>query len=116
MTAGPGGTRGAMEIHGGKLPASFKPGRYKVYYVVRIEAADGAKPDAAAFSARVHDGPLGKYISERLVKVSETAAGYRSYLVGTMELGSYSRLWMGHPNNEAVKSVWLDRAILVPVK
>ncbi|NOS69017.1 MAG: DUF4838 domain-containing protein [Verrucomicrobia bacterium] len=116
MTAGPGGTRGAMEIHGGKLPASFKPGRYKVYYVVRIEAADGAKPDAAAFSARVHDGPLGKYISERLIKVSETAAGYHSYLVGTMELSSYSRLWMGHPNNEAVKSVWLDRAILVPVK
>ena len=116
MTAGPNGARGAMEIHGGKLPSQFKPGRYKVYYVARIEMVGGAKPDAPAFSARLHDGPLGKYIAERVVKVSETAAGYRSYLVGTVELGTYSRLWMGHAHDDAVKTVWLDRVILVPTK
>jgi len=116
MTAGPNGVRGAMEIHGGKLPAAFKPGRYKVYYVSRVEVSDPAKLDATAFSARVHDGPSGKYIAERAVKVSEIAPGYRSYLVGTVELSSYSRLWMGHAHDDAVKSVWLDRVILVPVK
>ncbi len=116
MTAGPNGARGAIEIHGGKFPAAFKPGRYKVYYVARIEVADPAKPQATAFSARVHDGPSGKYIAERAVKVSETAPGYRSYLVGTMELGQYTRLWMGHAHDDAVKTVWLDRAVLVPVK
>ncbi|MSU58912.1 MAG: DUF4838 domain-containing protein [Pedosphaera sp.] len=116
MTAGPNGARGAMELHGGKLPAAFKPGRYKVYYVARVEAADRAKSNAPAFSARIHDGPAGKYIAERTVRVSETASDYRSYLVGTVELNSYSRLWMGHAHDEAVKWVWFDRAILVPVK
>lgn len=116
MIAGPGSTRGAFEIHGGKLPAGFKPGRYKVYYVARVEVADPAKANATAFQARVHDGPSGKYICERAVKVAELSPGYHSYLVGTMQLGQYTRLWMGHSHNDAVKTVWFDRAILVPVK
>jgi len=116
MIAGPGGARGAMELHGGRLPASFKPGHYKVYYVARIEAADGAQADAPAFSVRIHDGPSGKYIAERTIKVSEAASGYRSFLVGPVELGSYARLWMGHAHDDAVKAVWFDRVILVPVK
>lgn len=116
MIAGAGSARGAIEIHGGKFPASFKPGRYQVYYVARVEVSDPAKSQATAFSARVHDGPKGKYIAERAVKVSDVSPGYHSYLVGTMELGPYTRLWMGHSHDEAVKTVWFDRAILVPVK
>ena len=116
MLAGPNGSKGAMEIHSGKLPAAFQPGRYQVYYVVRIEVTGDAKPEAPAFSARIHDGPTGKYIAERMIKISEAAAGYRSYLVGTVELSSFSRLWMGHAHDDAVKKVWLDRVILVPVK
>jgi hypothetical protein len=116
MIAGPNGSRGAMEIHGGKLAASFRPGRYKVYYVARVEVADATKSKATAFSARVHDGPSGKYIAERAVEVSETAQGYRSYLVGTMEVGPYTRLWMGHAHDDAVKSVAFDRVVLVPVR
>lgn len=116
MVASPSGARGAMEIHGGRLPAAFKPGRYKVFYVVRAELADPTKSGAPVFSARVHDGPTGKYIAERAVKVSEISPGYRTYLVGTMELGRYTRLWMGHSHDDAVKTVWFDRVILVPVK
>ena len=114
MIAGPNGARGAMELHGGKLPRGFKPGRYKVYYSVRIEAADGAGANAPAFSGRIHDGPLGKYIAERIVKVGETAPGYRSYRIGTVDLNPYSRLWMGHAHDDTVKTVWFDRVILVP--
>ena len=116
MIAGPNGARGAMELHGAKLPRGFKPGRYKVYYVARVEVADAAKTKATAFNARVHDGPSGKYIADRAIKISETAPGYRSYLVGTMELGTYTRLWMGHAHDDAVRTVWFDRAILVPVR
>ncbi len=116
MIAGPNGARGAMELHGAKLPRGFKPGRYQVYYVVRVEAAPDAGAGAPAFSGRIHDGPLGKYIAERTVKVSETMPGYRSYPIGTVDLNSYSRLWMGHSHDDAVKTVWFDRAYLVPVK
>jgi len=115
MIAGPNGARGAMELHSGKLPRGFKPGRYQVYYVVRVEAADGVGATAPAFSGRIHDGPLGKYIAERIVKVGETAPGYRSYLIGTVDLSWYSRLWMGHAHDDTVKTVWFDRAFLVPV-
>lgn len=116
MTAGPGSARGAMEFHGAKLARSFKPGRYKIYYVARVETTADAKGSATAFQARIHDGPLGKYVAERGIKVSEAGKDYRAHLVGTVDLSSYSRLWMGHASNPAVKAVWLDRVVLVPVK
>jgi hypothetical protein len=105
-----------MELHGGRLPRSVKPGRYRVYYVARVEVADGVKADASAFSARIYDGPSGKYIAERMVSASEVASGYHPHLVGTVELNAYSRLWMGHARDEGVKAVWFDRAFLIPVK
>ena len=88
----------------------------KASLLVTYQVVDPAKANATAFQARVHDGPSGKYICERAVKVAELSPGYHSYLVGTMELGQYTRLWMGHSHNDAVKTVWFDRAILVPVK
>ena len=116
MVAGPNGARGAMEIHGAKLPQTVRPGRYQIYYVVRVELADGVRPDAPAFSARIFDHLAAKYVADRLVTVAETTPGYRSYLVGTIEVHPYSRLWMGHAHDDAVKAVWFDRAFLVPVK
>jgi hypothetical protein len=116
MIAGPNGARGAMEIHGAKLPRTVRPGRYQVYYVARVEPADGARPDAPAFSARIFDHLAARYVADRLVTIAETAPGYRTYLVGTIEVHQYSRLWMGHAHDDAVKAVWFDRAFLVPVK
>lgn len=116
MIAGPSGSRGAMELHGARLARDFKPGRYKVYYVARVEVADGVKADAPVFNARIHDGPSGKYVADRMVKMAETSPGYRSYFVGTIKLNSHSRLWMGHAHDDAVKAVWFDRAFLVPVR
>jgi hypothetical protein len=116
MVAGPGGARGAMEIHGGRMPRAFRAGRYEVYFVTRIEQTEGAKADVPAFQMRIHDPLSGKYIADRVVKTSETDAGYRCYSVGTVDLNTYSRLWMGHAHEEAVKVVWFDRAFLVPVR
>ena len=116
MIAGTNGARGALEIHGALLPRTFRPGRYKVYYVARVETANDARPDAPVFSARIFDSLSANYVAERLVTVAEASPGYRSYLVGTIELNSYSRLWMGHAHDDAVKAVWFDRAFLVPVK
>jgi hypothetical protein len=113
MVAGPKGARGAMEIHGAQLLEGARPGRYAIYCVVRVEA-EGAAADAPAFQARVFDHLESRYVAERVVKVAETAPGYHSYLVGTVDLNPYSRLWMGHAHDDAVKTVWLDRAILVP--
>jgi hypothetical protein len=113
MTAGPDGARGAMEIHGALLPRSLRSGRYKLYHVARIETADGARPDAPAFSARVFDSLSSRYIAERKVTIADTKPGYASYLVGTIDLNPYVRLWLGHAHDKAVKAVWFDRAFLV---
>ena len=113
MTAGPGGARGALEIHGALLPRKLRSGRYKLYYVVRTDASQGARPEAPAFSARVFDSLAGRYVAERTVSVADSRPGYRSYLVGTIELNPYVRLWLGHAHDEAVQAVWFDRAFLV---
>jgi hypothetical protein len=113
MTAGPGSARGAMEIHGASLPRSLRSGRYKLYYVVSTEASQGARPEGPAFSARIFDPLAGRYVAERTVTVAESKPGYRSYLVGTIELNPYVRLWLGHAHDEAVQAVWFDRAFLV---
>jgi hypothetical protein len=102
-----------MEIHGALLPRTLRPGRYKVYYVARIETADGARPEAPAFSARVFDSLSSRYVAERTVTVGESSPGYRSYLVGTVDLNPYVRLWLGHSHDEAVRAVWFDRLFLV---
>ncbi len=116
MVAGPNGARGAMEIHGARLPTDFRPGRYTVYYVVRVETSDGAAADAPAMSARIFDHCLAKYVADRTVTVGETSPGYHSYLVGTVELNPHSRLWLGHAHDDAVTAVWFDHALLVPVR
>jgi hypothetical protein len=115
MTAGAGSARGAMEIHGASLPRGFRSGRYKLYYVVRTEASAGARPEAPAFSTRIFDPLAGRYVAERMVTIADCSPGYRSYLVGTIELNPYVRLWLGHAHDEAAKAVWFDRALLVRV-
>ena len=114
MAAGAGSARGALEIHGGSLPQNLRSGRYKLYYVVRIEASEGVRPKAPAFSARVFDSLAGRYVAERMVTAGEVTPGYHSYLVGTIDLNPYIRLWLGHTHDDAVKAVWFDRAFLVP--
>jgi len=116
MVAGPDGARGAIEIHGARLPKAFCPGRYAVYYVVRTEFAPGSSPETPAFLGRIHDPLLGKYVADRIVKASEIGPGYHSFLIGTVNLNRYSRLWMGHAHDQKVNAVWFDRALLVPVK
>jgi hypothetical protein len=116
MVAGPNGARGAMELHGALLPRTIRAGRYRVYYVARVQTAEGASPETPAFVARILDHLSGKYVAERTVSVGEAASGYRSYLVGTVNLHAYVRLWMGHAYSDGVKAVWFDRVFLVPVK
>lgn len=115
MNAGPGSARGAMEIHTASLPRGFRPGRYQVYFVARVETGENPAAGGNAFQCRVFDASAAKNVVDRMVKVSETGPGYRSYLAGTVDVNSYSRLWLGHAHNPAVKAVWLDRLFLVPV-
>ena len=116
MTAGPGNARGAMELHTASLPRPFRPGRYQVYYVARVETMDNPRGEVPAFQCRIFDAPSAKYVAERMVKVSETGPGYRSHLLGTVDLNSHSRIWLGHAHHQAVQAVWFDRLFLVPVK
>jgi len=115
MIAGTNGARGALEIHGARLPAKVRAGRYELYYVVKVEAQAGVRPDAPAFSARVYDNLASKYVADRMVTVAETKPGYNAYRVGTIELNPYIRLWLGHAQNAAVTAVWFDRAVLTAV-
>ena len=82
-------------------------------HVAPIETVAGARPKVPAFTARVFDHLSGRYVAEPTVTVAETKPGYASYLVGTMNLNPYERLWMGHAHDEAGKAVWFDRAFLV---
>lgn len=114
MIAGTNGARGALEIHGAKLPAKVRSGRYDLYYIVKVETQADARPDASAFSARVYDHLASKYVADRMVTIAETKPGYHAYRVGTIDLNPYIRLWLGHAQNPTVQSVWFDQAVLVP--
>lgn len=108
-------TRGMLMMYGSQLPPEFRPGRYQVYFVIRVEAADGAPADAGAFQMRIVNAMSDVAGVDRFIKIGETSNDYRAYLAGTVELQPSAWFWLFHSRNKAAKAVWFDRLFLVPV-
>jgi hypothetical protein len=100
-----------------RLPARARSGKWQVYVVARAEA-EGASPDraTAAFTAGVYDGGARVNRAERSVSLGEAGAGYRSYLLGTVDLNAGQYLWVAPTANTNVRAVWVDRVYFVPAK
>jgi hypothetical protein len=115
MVAGAGGARGATEMYGAQLPKSVTPGRYRFYVVARADVAPGTPSWTVAFRGRVADNLRAGYTADRSVRVEELGSGYRAYLIGTVDIHPWVRLWFGHEHQPGVQTVWFDRILLVPV-
>lgn len=101
----------AFQLSTAKMPASVLKGRWKVYLVARVDP--GADPASAAFTAGLYDRAT-QAISGRVEITSQQAgAGYRSYLLGSMELGAQAYLWAAPSGGGLTKGVWVDRVVLV---
>ncbi|MFO0925897.1 MAG: hypothetical protein U0736_02530 [Gemmataceae bacterium] len=98
------------------FPPAARAGRWKVYAVVRVESADEAAPEALAFTAGVYDEAARASRGEVAVKLRDAAAGYRSYLLGTVDLRAEQIVWAAPPAGRGVKAVWVDRVYLLPAK
>lgn len=106
----------AFRIAGNTISTKAYAGKWKVYVVARVETATQSAPDAAAFSAGVHDNKTQASLAELKVTVGEAGEGYRSHLLGTVELNPDRDIWVAPSGNQAVKNIYIDRAYLVPAK
>lgn len=106
----------AFLIPPGRLPEKARRGRWQVYVVARVEPGAGVKPTLSAFSAGVYDGKAKKSLASVSVNLGDANDGYRSHLLGTVEMNPDCEIFVAPPGDGAVKSVWVDRIFLVPVK
>ncbi|MDB6028931.1 MAG: hypothetical protein JWM68_5154, partial [Verrucomicrobiales bacterium] len=106
----------AFRISGSSLPAKVRSGKWNVYVVVRAKKAGTAAPDSIAFHAGVYDNQRKSYPADFKAKLSDVDKDYRSYLVGEVEFNRDRDIYVSPASNPGVKSIWVDRVYLVPVK
>ena len=99
---------------GSRLPEKAQRGRWDVYAVVRIERGTEAKPEALAFSAGVYDEQARKSLASLSVPPAQAGEGYRSHLIGTVEMNPGCAIYVAPGANDSVRAVWVDRVFLVP--
>ncbi|HOX57360.1 MAG TPA: DUF4838 domain-containing protein [Candidatus Paceibacterota bacterium] len=104
----------AFRIPGKALPLKARTGKWKVYAVVRVEREPGVTSHGIAFGAGVYDNQTRTYPADLKVLLNETVAGYRSYLVGTVENNVNRDIWVAPAGNKAVKAIYVDRIFLTP--
>ncbi len=104
----------AFRISGGNLPARAFHGKWKLYVIARVEDGNKSTPESVAFSAGVYDNKTRASVAGLKVKVGEAGSGYRSHLVGTVQLDPGRDIWVAPSKSGAVKDIYIDRAYLVP--
>lgn len=106
----------AFRIPGSKLPDKAQRGRWQVYAVIRVEKAADSQGGTSAFGAGVYDTKAKSYPADFKATVGETGEGYRSYLLGTVEMSPDRDIYVAPSGNASVKAVWVDRVYLVPAR
>ncbi|MES2458972.1 MAG: DUF4838 domain-containing protein [Armatimonadota bacterium] len=110
-------TEWAFQIPVSRLPKTAQTGRWKVYVTARVEIKPGAadaKNAGAAFHAGIWDKRTATQSAFVAVPAAGTTAGYRSYLIGTVQTSADQYIWVSPTANPAIDSVWIDRVYLVP--
>ena len=103
----------AFRISAAKIPKS-PTGAWKVYVVVRVEQATGAKLDSVAFAAGVYDNAAKNYLADTKFRAREVSGNYRRYLIGTFAPEPGRDIFVAPAGNPDVNAIWVDRVILVP--
>ncbi|MDW8290415.1 MAG: DUF4838 domain-containing protein [Armatimonadota bacterium] len=111
------------------LPPRAQKGKWKVYVVVRVDKKAGVDPQREAFGTGVWDTERRVSAAEVRVRIADTdEKGYRSFLVGTVELHPKMYIWVCppaagiggtvhvSPEEANVRAVWVDRVYLVPAE
>lgn len=106
----------AFQVPADRLPARVRTGKWQVYIVVRVARAAVADAGALAFTAGVYDAGASASRGEIAVNVGQAPDGYRSYLLGTVDMNKDIYVWAAPPANDAVQSVWVDRVFFVPAR
>ena len=104
----------AFRIAGSDIPARAYHGKWKVYAVARVDKGEKSAPESVAFSAGVHDNRTQSSVADLQVKLSDVCPGYRSYLVGAVELNPERDIWVAPSKSGATKDIYIDRIYLVP--
>ena len=109
-------TNRAFRIFGSRLPAATLGKRWNIFFVARVDKTAKAAANDAAFRAGVNDDKSKKHPVDFTVRIGETGNGYRSFLIGTVEMNRDRDIWAEPPGSESVQAVWIDRVILVPAR
>lgn len=99
-----------------RLPARARKGKWDVYAIVRVEKTPGsADPSSLAFTAGIYDTAASSSRGDIAVTLAQASRdGYKSYLVGTVDLNDGQYVWVAPPARPGVRAVWVDRVYLVP--
>jgi hypothetical protein len=106
----------ACAFVGGSLPEKVRTGRWQVYAVVCVESSPGVKSDAVAFTAGVYDEKARKSLASLSVKLDQAGLGYRSHLLGTVDMTPDCEVWVAPGENKTTQTVWVDRVFFVPAR
>lgn len=105
----------AFQVPVARLPARARKGKWAVYAVVRVEKSAGVEPSFLAFTAGVYDTAASASRGDIAVPLANASTdGYKSYLVGTVDVNADQYVWVAPPAQPGVRAVWVDRVYLVP--
>ncbi|RYG23896.1 DUF4838 domain-containing protein [bacterium] len=99
----------AFQIPLAEVKKGFAPGRWRVLVVARVEG----EATGSAFSAGVYDAEARRDLGTRVVDAKDVATTYRTFDLGAMALTKSSYIWIAPPARSEIKSVWIDRVLLV---
>lgn len=106
----------ACAFRASQWPERARAGRWRVYVVARVEPAPGVKPSLPAFSAGVYDEQAKRTPASLNATLADAGDGYRSHLVGTVELNAHCQVYVAPAGNGAAQALWVDRVVLAPAE
>jgi len=104
----------AVQMPVSKLPDRAQRGKWKVYVVLRVQKKPGATAKGNAFTAGIWDTPAGASRGEVAIATATVPDGYKTYLLGTVDIKPDQYFWVAPTANPDVDAIWVDRFYLVP--
>ena len=106
----------AVQFPAKALPGKVHTGKWRIYAVVRADTSPSADGAAPAVTMGVYDTDAHASQTERAVAVDQVKSGYKTVLIGSVEMHPGSYIWLAPTAQAGVQSVWIDRLYFVPVK
>ena len=104
----------AIQLPMNKLPANAQTGKWKVYAAIRVQKKPGTTATGNAFTAGIYDTEAHTSRGDAAASIGDVPAGYKSYLLGTVDAKPGLYFWVAPTATPAVEAVWVDRFYLVP--